>query len=215
MIYNFFLNLRFYLPILFISQYSIFYLKEEKQLFYSIFFCKCIHKVCCILYIIISVYCIHCPSIQTWIMVTTNRGARKFHRSSSVIWQQPVVMRSLLLQLVKRTRQCRMHREVHVQPYVQYRKASNVGRAIDVLRIPMRVEKGDWIGRSFGWDQKNRGSVSQQRPVQQSRECSLLNGNVRHSSEASACEQSRALASAEQASEDCLLTKNHQFIGIL
>jgi hypothetical protein len=31
-----------------------------------------------------------------------------------------------------------------------------------VLRIPMRVVRGDWMGRSFEWDRKNRGPVSQQ-----------------------------------------------------
>jgi hypothetical protein len=59
-----------------------------------------------------------------------------------------------------------------------------------------------------------KGLTIEQRPVQQS-EHLLLNGSVRHSSEAITCEQSRALASAEQASGDMLLcvciAKAHDF----
>jgi hypothetical protein len=39
---------------------------------------------------------------------------------------------------------------------------------------PLPVVRGDWIGRSFGWDRKNRGPVSQQ--VWHDKDPSLLKG---------------------------------------
>ena len=43
--------------------------------------------------------------------------------------------------------------------------------------VPMRVARGDWLGRSFGWDRKNRGPMSQQ--VWHDKDPSLLKGPER------------------------------------
>ena len=43
-----------------------------------------------------------------------------------------------------------------------------------VPSIPLRVVRGNWMGRSFGWDRKNQGPVSQQ--VWHDKYTSLLKG---------------------------------------